>query len=156
MEQQSGGSEHVVPAPPNGVAQRSNASRAGPDGATMARLTDTAAGHRAWTRPHHRDVQSERRRREDHHDDQPGAALAEYDRRVLLVDFDPQGSLPVGLGVNPHTLSLSIYNLLMSRDHSIDEVIGETNVPGLDILPSNIDLSAWRFSWSQRSPESRP
>ncbi|HZL74620.1 MAG TPA: AAA family ATPase, partial [Propionibacteriaceae bacterium] len=71
-----------------------------------------------------------------------GAALAEYDRRVLLVDFDPQGSLSVGLGVNPHTLSLSIYNLLMSRDHSIDEVIGETNVPGLDILPSNIDLSA--------------
>jgi chromosome partitioning protein len=71
-----------------------------------------------------------------------GAALAEYDRRVLLVDFDPQGSLSVGLGVNPHTLSLSIYNLLMSRDHSIDEVIGDTNVPGLDILPSNIDLSA--------------
>ena len=31
-----------------------------------------------------------------------GAALAEYDRRVLLVDFDPQGSLSVGLGVNPH------------------------------------------------------
>jgi chromosome partitioning protein len=71
-----------------------------------------------------------------------GAALAEYERRVLLVDFDPQGSLSVGLGVNPHTLSLSIYNLLMSRDHSIHEVIGETNVPGLDILPSNIDLSA--------------
>jgi chromosome partitioning protein len=71
-----------------------------------------------------------------------GAALAEYDRRVLLVDFDPQGSLSVGLGVNPHTLSSSIYNLLLSRDLSIDEVIDETNVPGLDILPSNIDLSA--------------
>jgi chromosome partitioning protein len=71
-----------------------------------------------------------------------GAALAEYDRRVLLVDFDPQGSLSVGLGVNPHTLSASIYNLLMSRDLTIDEVIDETNVPGLDILPSNIDLSA--------------
>src|SRR5215203_1976406 len=47
-----------------------------------------------------------------------GAALAEFDRKVLLVDFDPQGALSVGLGVNPHTLSLSIYNLLMSRDHS--------------------------------------
>jgi chromosome partitioning protein len=71
-----------------------------------------------------------------------GAALAELGRHVLLVDFDPQGSLSVGLGVNPHTLSSSIYNLLLSRDTSIDDVIDETNVPGLDILPSNIDLSA--------------
>ncbi len=71
-----------------------------------------------------------------------GAALAELGRHVLLVDFDPQGSLSVGLGVNPHTLSASIYNLLMSRDTSIDDVIDQTNVPGLDILPSNIDLSA--------------
>ena len=31
-----------------------------------------------------------------------GAALAEYGRKVLLVDFDPQGSLSVGLGVNPY------------------------------------------------------
>jgi chromosome partitioning protein len=71
-----------------------------------------------------------------------GAALAELGRHVLLVDFDPQGSLSVGLGVNPHTLSASIYNLLLSRDTSIDDVIDETGVPGLDILPSNIDLSA--------------
>jgi chromosome partitioning protein len=71
-----------------------------------------------------------------------GAALAELGRHVLLVDFDPQGSLSVGLGVNPHTLTSSIYNLLLSRDTTIDEVIDETNVPGLDILPSNIDLSA--------------
>jgi chromosome partitioning protein len=71
-----------------------------------------------------------------------GAALAELGRKVLLVDFDPQGSLSVGLGVNPHTLELSIYNLLLSRDHTVDEVVAPTNVPGLDILPSNIDLSA--------------
>ncbi|HLL61737.1 MAG TPA: ParA family protein [Propionibacteriaceae bacterium] len=71
-----------------------------------------------------------------------GAALAELGRRVLLVDFDPQGSLSVGLGVNPHTLEHSIYNLLLSRDTPIDEVIDRTGVPNLDILPSNIDLSA--------------
>jgi chromosome partitioning protein len=71
-----------------------------------------------------------------------GAALAELGRHVLLVDFDPQGSLSVGLGVNPHTLPASIYNLLMGQDISIDEVIGQTNVSGLHILPSNIDLSA--------------
>jgi chromosome partitioning protein len=71
-----------------------------------------------------------------------GAALAEYGRKVLLVDFDPQGSLSVGLGMNPHDMELSIYNLLMQRDVSIDEVIVPTNVPGMDLLPSNIDLSA--------------
>ena len=43
-----------------------------------------------------------------------GAALAETGRKVLLVDFDPQGSLSVGLGVNPHTLDKSIYNLLLA------------------------------------------
>jgi chromosome partitioning protein len=71
-----------------------------------------------------------------------GAALAEQGRKVLLVDFDPQGSLSVGLGMNPHDMELSIYNLLMQRDVSIDEVIVPTNVPGMDLLPSNIDLSA--------------
>jgi chromosome partitioning protein len=71
-----------------------------------------------------------------------GAALAEYGRKVLLVDFDPQGSLSVGLGLNPHDMELSIYNLLMQRDVTLDEVIVPTNVPGMDLLPSNIDLSA--------------
>jgi chromosome partitioning protein len=71
-----------------------------------------------------------------------GAALAEYGRKVLLVDFDPQGSLSVGLGLNPHDMELSIYNLLLQRDVTIDDVIVKTNVPGMDLLPSNIDLSA--------------
>ena len=52
-----------------------------------------------------------------------GASLAELGRRVLLVDFDPQGSLSVGLGINPHTLDLSIYNLLLGRDATAEEVI---------------------------------
>ncbi|OLT15400.1 chromosome partitioning ATPase [Pseudonocardia sp. CNS-139] len=71
-----------------------------------------------------------------------GAALAEYGRRVLLVDFDPQGALSVGLGVQAHELDTTIYNLLMERGAEIDEVIRKTNVPGMDLLPSNIDLSA--------------
>ena len=71
-----------------------------------------------------------------------GAALAETGRKVLLVDFDPQGSLSVGLGVNPHNLDTSIYNLLLGRDVAIDEVVLPTNVDGLDLLPANIDLSA--------------
>jgi chromosome partitioning protein len=71
-----------------------------------------------------------------------GAALAEYGRKVLLVDFDPQGSLSVGLGLNPHEMDLTIYNLLMERDVSVHDVIVPSGVPGMDLLPSNIDLSA--------------
>ena len=71
-----------------------------------------------------------------------GAALAEYGRRVLLVDFDPQGALSVGLGVNPLELDRTVYNLLMERSVTVDDVLLKTNVPGMDLLPSNIDLSA--------------
>ncbi|MBC3191638.1 ParA family protein [Pseudonocardia sp. C8] len=71
-----------------------------------------------------------------------GAALAEYGRRVLLVDFDPQGALSVGLGVQPHQLESTIYNLLMERDADPDDVLQDTGVENMDLLPSNIDLSA--------------
>jgi chromosome partitioning protein len=71
-----------------------------------------------------------------------GAALAEYGRKVLLVDFDPQGSLSVGLGLNPHEMELTIYNLLMQKDVAIEDVVVPSGVPGMDLLPSNIDLSA--------------
>ncbi len=71
-----------------------------------------------------------------------GAALAEFGRKVLLVDFDPQGSLSVGLGLNPHEIELTVYNLLMDREVTLDDVVVPTGVPGMDLLPSNIDLSA--------------
>jgi chromosome partitioning protein len=71
-----------------------------------------------------------------------GAALAETGRKVLLVDFDPQGSSSVGLGVNPHTLERTIYNLLLSRTIDPSDVIVPTGVENMDILPANIDLSA--------------
>jgi len=71
-----------------------------------------------------------------------GAALAELGRKVLLVDLDPQGALGVGLGVNPLQLDRTVYNLLMERDVTVDDVMLKTNVSGMDLLPSNIDLSA--------------
>jgi chromosome partitioning protein len=71
-----------------------------------------------------------------------GASLAEFGRRVLLVDFDPQGSLSVGLGLNPHEMELTVYNLLMQSDVTLHEVVVPSGVPGMDLLPSNIDLSA--------------
>jgi chromosome partitioning protein len=71
-----------------------------------------------------------------------GAALAEYGRRVLLVDFDPQGALSVGLGINPHELDATVYNLLMDRGADARKAIRKTRVDNLDLLPANIDLSA--------------
>jgi chromosome partitioning protein len=70
-----------------------------------------------------------------------GAALAELGRRVLLVDFDPQGALSVGLGIQPHELDATVYNLLMERGMTAHDVIIKTRVDGMDLLPSNIDLS---------------
>ena len=70
-----------------------------------------------------------------------GAALAEQGRRVLLVDFDPQGALSVGLGIQPHELDATVYNLLMERGASAPDIVLKTNVDGMDLLPSNIDLS---------------
>jgi chromosome partitioning protein len=52
-----------------------------------------------------------------------GAALAEVGRRVLLVDFDPQGALSVGLGIPTHELDVTIYNLLTERGHDVRDVI---------------------------------
>ncbi|MCV7229455.1 ParA family protein [Mycolicibacterium komossense] len=71
-----------------------------------------------------------------------GAALAEYGRRVLLVDLDPQGALSAGLGVPHYELEQTVHNLLVEPRVSIDQVLIKTRVNGLDLVPSNIDLSA--------------
>lgn len=71
-----------------------------------------------------------------------GAALAEYGRRVLLVDLDPQGALSAGLGVAHHDLELTVHDLLIGGKAKVDDVLQTTKVDGMDLLPSNIDLSA--------------
>ena len=71
-----------------------------------------------------------------------GASLAELGRRVLLVDFDPQGGLSLGLGVNAHALPLeqTVYYALMTPTASVETIILKSLVPGLDFLPANRDL----------------
>lgn len=71
-----------------------------------------------------------------------GAALAEYGRKVLLVDLDPQGAASAGLGVNPNELDDTIYTELMRQRPDITNVIHDTAVENLDLVPANIDLSA--------------
>lgn len=71
-----------------------------------------------------------------------GAALADYGRKVLMVDFDPQGALSAGFGTNPHEMDLTVYNVLMERDVHISDAIIKTDDDNIDLLPANIDLSA--------------
>ncbi|HEV7361923.1 MAG TPA: AAA family ATPase, partial [Mycobacterium sp.] len=71
-----------------------------------------------------------------------GAALAEYGRRVLLVDMDPQGALSAGLGVPHYELEQTIHNVLVEPRISIEDVLMSTRQKYLDLVPSNIDLSA--------------
>lgn len=70
-----------------------------------------------------------------------GAALAEYGRRVLAIDFDPQGALSAGLGVPTHDVP-NIYDLLLGTVGDPAEAIQPTSTPGFDVIPANIDLSA--------------
>ncbi|MBA3338863.1 MAG: ParA family protein [Geodermatophilaceae bacterium] len=74
-----------------------------------------------------------------------GAALAEFGRKVLLVDLDPQGALSVGLGVAPDEMDRTIYHALMEPGVRIADVLVKTNVDGLDLIPSSQSLSAAEF-----------
>ncbi|MBD8012873.1 ParA family protein [Microbacterium sp. Re1] len=69
------------------------------------------------------------------------ASLAEYGRRVLAVDFDPQGALSAGLGIQTHDVP-TVYDLLLDTKRDPREAIVHSAVPNLDVLPANIDLSA--------------
>lgn len=69
------------------------------------------------------------------------AALAEYGRKVLLVDFDPQGALSAGLGVNAHDKT-TIYDLMLDRNLDPHTAIQHTAHENLDVIPANIELSA--------------
>lgn len=70
-----------------------------------------------------------------------GAALAEYGRKVLCVDFDPQGALSAGLAVTTHDVP-NIYDLLVGTVKEPVEAIQHTATRNLDVIPANIDLSA--------------
>lgn len=72
-----------------------------------------------------------------------GASLAEYGRKVLLVDFDPQGALTAGVGINAYALETTVFDLLMEPERvSIRDVILPTTTVDLDVVSASIDLSA--------------
>lgn len=69
-------------------------------------------------------------------------AMCQYGRRVLIVDFDPQGAATVGLGINANSVDNTIYTAMFDTSLDVHEVVRHTRFDGLDIIPANIDLSA--------------
>ncbi|MCL1897596.1 MAG: AAA family ATPase [Micrococcales bacterium] len=71
-----------------------------------------------------------------------GAALARYRRKVLVVDFDPQGAATVATGAQVSEDQKTIYDALMKPEVAITDVITPSSLSGMDVAPANIDLSA--------------
>jgi chromosome partitioning protein len=69
-----------------------------------------------------------------------GTALAAVGERVLIVDIDPQGNASTGLGVRREQRARTIYDVLVGGASIADTVV-HTTVPGLDLMPSDADLS---------------
>jgi len=70
------------------------------------------------------------------------AALVERGRRVLTMDLDPQASLTMALGVDVTKLELSVYDLLADERLPLSDVVLQTGIKGLDLVPSHPDLAA--------------
>lgn len=69
-----------------------------------------------------------------------GACLARLGRQVLLVDADPQGNTTSGVGIDKRGLEKTIYEVLVD-DVPLPEVVIETGVPGLKVVPATVDLA---------------
>ncbi|MBI1260256.1 MAG: AAA family ATPase [Rhizobiales bacterium] len=68
-----------------------------------------------------------------------GTALAAVGERVLIIDLDPQGNASTGLGVSRAERKVSSYDVLIGSS-LVEDAIIPTQVPGLDIVPSTMDL----------------
>ena len=69
-----------------------------------------------------------------------GAALAEADFRVVVVDLDPQGNATTGLGVNARDVQYSIYDVIMNDTPAMDAV-EPTSLKNLFVIPATLDLA---------------
>lgn len=68
------------------------------------------------------------------------SCLSENDKKVLLVDIDPQGNTTSGLGIDKNEMENSIYDLLISKC-TVEDAILSMEYPKIDIITSNINLS---------------
>jgi chromosome partitioning protein len=69
------------------------------------------------------------------------AALTKFNRKVLLIDFDPQGNASLHIGIKIYDLEVSMYDVLVDPDRTVKSVVMPSGIKGLDIAPANIELS---------------
>ncbi len=69
------------------------------------------------------------------------ACLAEKGQKVLAIDMDPQGNMSSGLGLDKGSIDKTIYDMIIGET-DVEDVIDKGTIENLDILPSNVDLSA--------------
>ena len=76
------------------------------------------------------------------------AALAQYGKRILVVDMDPQGNATTGFGVQKNEVTNTIYSVL-TGESTIEDAVINTDIPGLEVIPSNIALSGAEIELSK-------
>lgn len=73
------------------------------------------------------------------------AALVKSNKKVLLIDLDPQSSLSIFFGLEPLEITSNIYNLLIDEVQA-EEIVCQTHIKNLDLIPANIELSKAELS----------
>ena len=71
-----------------------------------------------------------------------GAYLASLKQKVLLVDLDPQSNLSLHFGVRVHKIDKSITELLLEENIKFKDVVLNTDIENLELIPANIELSS--------------
>lgn len=79
-----------------------------------------------------------------------GVCLAEREHRVLLIDLDPQANLSMGLGVDVYADQRTVYDVLLNAEMGASMAIQRTSIPGVDVIPSTLDLTAAEFELAGR------
>ncbi len=79
-----------------------------------------------------------------------GAALAALGKKVILIDLDPQGALTANLGLDPYTLTRTVYTLLVRANSSLASVLRPAG-QNMWIAPASVDLSAVEYQLSDTS-----
>ncbi len=69
------------------------------------------------------------------------AALASMQKRVLLIDLDPQGNATMGCGIDKYDVETSVYDILV-EETPVSAVLVRSEENGCDVLPANADLTA--------------
>jgi chromosome partitioning protein len=69
------------------------------------------------------------------------ASLADYGKKVLLIDLDPQGNATTGCGVDKEQLQNSSYEVIMAECKAVDAIVRPDEL-GFDLMPANTDLTA--------------